>query len=161
MYCKYSFHQLKAQIYREIYNGGPPWCIGLKHRLIAAQCPKSSRRQCCSTSRQEALDWGHPGPRQGSSYTSISLRCSGFQGSFGLYRVDSFCKTCLQGSFNLHYTYTRSLGALRVPTSSWWPFGPVWLRPSRPSGAQAASNTPSMMRLKFCHEPTNQQTRQF
>ena len=32
---------------------------------------------------------------------------------------------------------TRSLGALRAPTSSWWPFGPAWLRPSRPSGAQA------------------------
>ena len=33
---------------------------------------------------------------------------------------------------------TRSLGALQAPTSSWWPFGPAWLRPSRPSGAQAA-----------------------
>ena len=32
---------------------------------------------------------------------------------------------------------TRSLGALRAPTSSWRPFGPAWLRPSRPSGAQA------------------------
>ena len=35
---------------------------------------------------------------------------------------------------------TRSLGALRDPTSSWGPFGP-WLRPSRPSGAQAARPT--------------------
>ena len=33
--------------------------------------------------------------------------------------------------------YTRSLGALRAPTSSLRPFGPPWLRPSRPSGAQA------------------------
>ena len=33
--------------------------------------------------------------------------------------------------------HTRSLGALRAPTSSWWPFGPAWLRPSRPTGAQA------------------------
>ena len=32
---------------------------------------------------------------------------------------------------------TRSLGALRAPTSSLRPFGPLWLRPSRPSGAQA------------------------
>ena len=31
---------------------------------------------------------------------------------------------------------TRSLGALRAPTSSLGPFGPG-LRPSRPSGAQA------------------------
>ena len=43
-------------------------CIGLKHRLIAPpvsqihpQCPKPSRRQRCSTSRQEAL--GASGPR--------------------------------------------------------------------------------------------------
>ena len=35
------------------------------------------------------------------------------------------------------YIYTRSLGALRAPTSSLRPFGPLWLRPSRPSGAQA------------------------
>ena len=35
---------------------------------------------------------------------------------------------------------TRSLGALRAPTSSWGPFGPR-LRPSRPSGAQAARPT--------------------
>ena len=35
------------------------------------------------------------------------------------------------------YEQTRSLGALRAPTSNWWPFGPAWLRPSRPSGAQA------------------------
>ena len=32
---------------------------------------------------------------------------------------------------------TRSLGALWAPTSRWRPFGPAWLRPSRPSGAQA------------------------
>ena len=37
------------------------------------------------------------------------------------------------------YVY-RSLGALRAPTSSWRPFGPR-LRPSRPSGAQAARYT--------------------
>ena len=37
----------------------------------------------------------------------------------------------------LYLYYTRSLGALRTPTSSLWPFGPAWLRPSRPSGAQA------------------------
>ena len=36
--------------------------------------------------------------------------------------------------------FTRSLGALRAPTSSWGPFGPR-LRPSRPSGAQAARPT--------------------
>ena len=35
---------------------------------------------------------------------------------------------------------TRSLGALQAPTSSWGPFGPR-LRPSRPSGAQAARPT--------------------
>ena len=35
------------------------------------------------------------------------------------------------------YIYTRSLGPLRGPTSSWRPLGPAWLRPSRPSGAQA------------------------
>ena len=28
--------------------------------------------------------------------------------------------------------HTRSLGALRALTSSWWPFGLAWLRPSRP-----------------------------
>ena len=32
---------------------------------------------------------------------------------------------------------TRSLGDLRAPTSSLRPFRPLWLRPSRPSGAQA------------------------
>ena len=34
-------------------------------------------------------------------------------------------------------TTTRSLGALQAPTSSLQPFGPPWLRPSRPSAAQA------------------------
>ena len=33
--------------------------------------------------------------------------------------------------------YTSSLGARWAPTSSLRPFGPAWLRPSRPSGAQA------------------------
>ena len=42
---------------------------------------------------------------------------------------------------------TRSLGPLRGPTSSWRPFGPAWLRPSRPSGAQAVWPTPSSIRL--------------
>ena len=36
---------------------------------------------------------------------------------------------------NFQYWYTRSLGALRAPTSSWRPFGASWLRPLRPSGA--------------------------
>ena len=45
------------------------------------------------------------------------------------------------GSFFTKYlSLTRSLGALRAPTSSWGPFGPG-LRPSRPSGAQAARPT--------------------
>ena len=35
------------------------------------------------------------------------------------------------------YKDTRSLGALRAPTYSLRPFGPLRLRPSRPSGAQA------------------------
>ena len=35
------------------------------------------------------------------------------------------------------YNFTRSLGALRAPTSSLLPFGPPGLRPLRPSGAQA------------------------
>ena len=39
------------------------------------------------------------------------------------------------------YLYTRSLGTLRAPTSSWRPFGHARLRPSRPSGAQAARPT--------------------
>ena len=38
------------------------------------------------------------------------------------------------------YMKTRSLGALWAPTSSLGPFGPR-LRPSRPSGAQAARPT--------------------
>ena len=33
--------------------------------------------------------------------------------------------------------HTRSLGALQAPTSSFRPFEPPWLCPSRPSGAQA------------------------
>ena len=37
----------------------------------------------------------------------------------------------------LKYIITRSLGALRAPTSRLRPFGPAWLRPSHPSGAQA------------------------
>ena len=56
-----------------------------------------------------------------------------------------------------NYTRTRSLGALRAPTSSLRPFGPPWLRPSRPSGAQAVCP----LRLKFCHQRTDQRTRRF
>ena len=47
------------------------------------------------------------------------------------------------------YIYTRSLGALRAPTSSWGPFGPPWLRPSRPSGAQAVWPT-LLLAIRFC-----------
>ena len=36
-----------------------------------------------------------------------------------------------------NYYNTRSLEALRAPTSSLRPFEPPWLRPSRPSGTQA------------------------
>ena len=42
--------------------------------------------------------------------------------------------------YYLQYLQTRSLGALRATTSSLGPFGPG-LRPSRPSGAQAARPT--------------------
>ena len=41
---------------------------------------------------------------------------------------------------------TRSLGALRAPTSSLRPFRPLWLRPSRPSGAQAVWPTQRCVR---------------
>ena len=37
--------------------------------------------------------------------------------------------------------FTRSQGAIQARTASWGPFRPR-LRPSRPSGAQAAANTP-------------------
>ena len=49
---------------------------------------------------------------------------------------------------------TRSLGALRAPTSSLRPFGPPWLRPSRPSGAQAVWPTEKI--LKKSKTLTNQ-----
>ena len=57
--------------------------------------------------------------------------------SFDPFIIGSFSKTPL--SFYLleeylAYLITRSLGA---PTSSLRPFGPPWLRPYRPSGAQA------------------------
>ena len=42
--------------------------------------------------------------------------------------------------------YIRSLGALRAPTSSLRPFGPPWLRPLRPSGAQAVWPTQRCIR---------------
>ena len=45
--------------------------------------------------------------------------------------------SCILTYEQVPYSYTRSLGALRAPTSSLRPFGPLWLRPSRPSGAQA------------------------
>ena len=54
------------------------------------------------------------------------------------------------------YIYTRSLGALRAPTSSWRPFGPLnyvlralrALRPCEPAGAEILSRT---------YERTNEQ----
>ena len=67
------------------------------------------------------------------------------------------------------YVYTRSLGALRAPTSNLWPFGPSWLRPSRPSGAQAvwpaltpstaAAAPPIESMVKFRYQPTNEWTK--
>ena len=47
------------------------------------------------------------------------------------------------------YFKTRSLGALRAQTSSLRPFGPPWLRPSRPSGAQAVWPTQMCTRCMY------------
>ena len=46
------------------------------------------------------------------------------------------CK-CISSKRHFHISQLTSLGALRAPNSSCWPFGPAWLRPSRPSAAQA------------------------
>ena len=55
--------------------------------------------------------------------------------------IYAYCVGALYNCVAQHIFNTRSLGALRAPTSSWGPFGPAWLRPSRPSGAQAVSPT--------------------
>ena len=47
---------------------------------------------------------------------------------------------------------TRSLWARWAPTSSWRPFGHLWLRPSRPSGAQALWPT-HQLQLQFLSDP--------
>ena len=52
--------------------------------------------------------------------------------------------------FYFKYLYSvfcnRSLGALQAPTSSWGPYGPLELRPSRLSGAQAGTSGPPRVR---------------
>ena len=57
-----------------------------------------------------------------------------------LHYINNEYSHCFFSESEYSYLETKSLGPL--PTSSWRPFGPAWLCPSRPSGAQAVWPTP-------------------
>ena len=66
------------------------------------------------------------GLRYNDWFKYLSLACLGSEAKSGP-------PTRTSTDSNVIILLTRSIGPLRGSTSSWEPFGPAWLRPSRPS----------------------------